>query len=174
MNQAAAGPWHATLTVNTHGVEGTQKVGCAIFLHPANGFRVGVIIVGMGGNEEVNIQILRLDEDRQLAIEAVGKVGEGSYAAVAEIKINSDQQTFGILEQKSILSQIPDRGVVRWNLKLPDRPHISATIEQSGHDILNRRSSVIGVVPGKDVGLRRGVGRDRKVKWRSGHSRDYR
>ncbi len=82
----------------------------------------------MSGNEDVNIQIFRLDEDWELPITSIeGLIGRGG-AAIGEIEIDADEQAGWIFENETVLPKKPDCKSIARHPEFADAAHVDFTL----------------------------------------------
>src|SRR5271166_4287598 len=105
-----------------------------------------MILVRMRGDEYVDIQILGIDENRQLPIQPIRQVRIRGRTAVREVQIDTNERTGVIFQNEPILPQIPDRERIRWWLVFSNTLHKVLAFHQLGNHILDGSSAVIGIV----------------------------
>ena len=145
VEEALRGFGDVALVVNADGVVGAYEEGFARS-EVADGFYVGVVFVGVSGEEDVNVEVRGLNEDGELAVEAEGQVRVLGGAGVGEVEVDGDEEAGGVFEEKAVLAEEPEGdGMVR-DVERADLPHVVRAWDERGHDELDGRGAVVGVV----------------------------
>lgn len=85
MQQPAAGVQHTALAINAYRVEGTKIADPDRAIKFSDLLRIRMVVMKVRRYENINVEVLRFDQDRQLTIDSLGKVSEGLSAAVVQI-----------------------------------------------------------------------------------------
>ena len=150
VEEARGGLRYAAFAVDAHGIVGPYEEQGAGFVKAADGFHVGVVFVGVGGDEDVDVEVFGLDEDGELAVEAEREAGDGG-AAVGEVEVDADEGSGGIFEDKTVLAEEPEGDGVWRYLEGADGAHVVRAGDEARHDELYGGGAIVGVVAGKDV-----------------------
>ena len=118
---------------------------------PTEGFRIGVIIVGMGGEKDVKVQIFRLNEYGKLTIETKWQSCESFGAAVGEVQVDPDERACACFEHETVLAEEPDYERSRRNLEFADGSHVIPAWDERGQNQLNGNRAVVRIVTSKVV-----------------------
>jgi hypothetical protein len=101
----------------------------------------------VGCNEEVNVQVFRLNEDRQLPVKSERQIREDGGTAVGEIEIDCYERSGFILEDEAILPEVPDGDRVWRRHKRTNARHKCSAFHDCGQDQLNGRTAIAWIVP---------------------------